>query len=152
MDQQITDQSTKQGLNLDFELLKNEFENNPDGAADNHVIETLFTILDFHKFKHLMLAYKDKENYVVELDSTTNHYPDLDNTHHQLIEDGIALLGTKDSDIWKLHTKVGINRECYQSKDIKSIQPLLKVIKLKNSVWKIDIIMKDINYNKINRF
>lgn len=56
MDNLITEISAKLELTLDFELLTSEFEKNPDGAADNHVIETLFTILDFHKFKELMIA------------------------------------------------------------------------------------------------
>jgi len=56
MDKAITDQCKELGLVLDFELLTTEFEKDPESAADNHVIETLFTILDFHKFKELMLA------------------------------------------------------------------------------------------------
>lgn len=55
MDKAITDECERQKQTLDLELLTSEFEKNPDGAADNHVIETLFTIIDFHKFKELML-------------------------------------------------------------------------------------------------
>lgn len=55
MDNAISNECVRQGLSLDFELLTKEFEKNSDAAADNHVIETLFTILDFHKFKELML-------------------------------------------------------------------------------------------------
>lgn len=44
------------GLNLKIDFLISEFEKNPDGAADNYVIETLYTILDPNKFKELMIS------------------------------------------------------------------------------------------------
>lgn len=62
-----------------------------------------------------------------------------------MVEDGHTLLGSKEMDIWKLHTKVGEERILWQSKEIKTIQPNLKLMKLKNTIWKMDIIMKNID-------
>lgn len=160
MDNAITEQCTKLNLTLDFELLTTEFEKDPDGAADNHVIETLFTILDFHKFKELMLAYKQHDEQENNGNKTNvnenishNTDDDIGSQLEQMVEDGKILLESGDKDIWKLHTKIADKqRTCYQSKDLSVLQTKLKIFKLKNSIWKFDVIMKDMDYNKIVRF
>jgi len=95
MDNAITDQCTKLNLALDFELLTTEFEKDPDSAADNHVIETLFTILDFHKFKELMLAYKqhdeqDNNDNKTNVNENISHNTgdDIGSQLEQMVEDG----------------------------------------------------------------
>jgi len=44
------------GTPIDLKVIKEEFEKDPKAAADSHVIETLFSMTDFIKFKELMIA------------------------------------------------------------------------------------------------
>jgi len=109
MDKLINEICAKLGLTLDFELLTSEFEKNPDGAADNHVIETLFTILDFHKFKELMLAYQNLDETSTQDSTNPSQSVTNDEISSQLelmVEDGRTLLNSGDLEIWKLHTKI----------------------------------------------
>lgn len=62
-----------------------------------------------------------------------------------MVEDGKTLLNSNQMDIWKLHTKVGETRILWQSKQIKEIQSNLKLVKLGNNIWKMDIIIKNID-------
>lgn len=155
MDETISEECSNQGLNLDFELIKSEFEKNPNGAADNHVVETLFTILDFQRFKELMVAYNKKDEIDTTVSTTTtltNDTNDIDVMVDSLISDGKVLLDSKDSDIWKIHTKVSDSRVAYQSTSTESVQSKLKLMNIKNKIWKFDIILPNIQYDKIKKF
>lgn len=112
MDETIEKECEKQGLKLDLGTLTSEFEKDPKGAADNHTIETLYTIVDFHKFKELMLAYKDKDKLEAAATVSATGVVDTDEVMKQLKEDALVLVGTKDSDMWELHTKVSDQRIC----------------------------------------
>jgi len=46
---------------LDVQLVYNEFESQSALVKDTHVLDTLFSILDFLKFKEMMLAFQVKE-------------------------------------------------------------------------------------------
>jgi len=44
------------GTPVDLKFIKEEFKKDPKAAGDSHVIETLFSITDFSRFKELMVA------------------------------------------------------------------------------------------------
>lgn len=146
MDDAITEECDRQKVSLDFESLKYEFEQNSHSAADNHVIETLFTILDFHKFKELMVAYNSKDAHnEVQQDANGTDKAEIEGLVEKLVQDGKVLLESKDSNIWKVHTKVSEERIAYESKEITHIQPKLQVMQIKNKIWKFDIILPNID-------
>lgn len=63
----------------------------------------------------------------------------------KLISDGNVLLHLKNEDIWKVHTKVSEARVAYQSSNTDAIQSKLKLMQIKNKIWKIDIIIPNID-------
>lgn len=57
-DKLIDEECSKLSIKLDLELIQKEFEKNHEIIKDNHVVDTLFSILDFNKFKDMMIAFK----------------------------------------------------------------------------------------------
>jgi len=70
MDNLIDSECVSLKFNLDFALIKFFFErdtNNTDEVVDEHVFDTLSSILDFQKFKEMMLVFKNKEERTTNL-------------------------------------------------------------------------------------
>jgi len=64
MDTLIDKECVAKGFTLDFGVIKEYFqrEDSNDDPIDSHVMDTLASMLDFLKFKEMMLAFKAKEN------------------------------------------------------------------------------------------
>jgi len=56
MDNLIETTAKKLGTTIDLKVIKEKFEKDPKAADDSHIIETLFSMTDFIKFKELMVA------------------------------------------------------------------------------------------------
>mmetsp|Transcript_42886 Transcript_42886/g.36051 ORF Transcript_42886/g.36051 Transcript_42886/m.36051 type:complete len:84 (+) Transcript_42886:159-410(+) len=61
MDNLIETTAKKLGSPVDLRVIKEEFEKDPKAAGDSHIIETLFSMTDFIKFKELMVAYQTQK-------------------------------------------------------------------------------------------
>jgi hypothetical protein len=85
-----------------MELIQKEFESNPAAVKDHHVVDTLFSLLDFNKFKEMMLAFKSdslksahKANNAIE--------GGFDKFHSDLMDDSMNLLiNDADNAAWKV--------------------------------------------------
>lgn len=100
-DKLIDEECTKLSIKLDLEQIQTEFEKNPDIIKDNHVVDTLFSILDFNKFKDMMIAFK-LDN--VNAKATVNNTVDSFSTYHaDLMDDAYNLLkDEEDNKNWKV--------------------------------------------------
>ena len=64
-DKLIEDESANLGFKLDLELIQKAFTENPEVVKDDHVVDTLFSMLYFNKFKALMLNFKRESQQTV---------------------------------------------------------------------------------------
>jgi len=58
MDRLIEDGCDRLNFKLDLEEVSKEFIKNPSLFKDTHVVDTLFSIIDFNKFKQLIINNK----------------------------------------------------------------------------------------------
>jgi hypothetical protein len=85
-----------------MELIQKEFESNPKAVKDHHVVDTLFSLLDFNKFKEMMLAFKsDSMKSTNKVNNTIEG--GFDTFHTDLMEDSMNLLiNDTDNAAWKV--------------------------------------------------
>lgn len=153
MDKLILEEAEAQGTPLDLELIKTAFEQDPKGAADSHVIETLFSITDFLKFKELMVAFKSSKLYVQDISfSGLVRQVDVPLLKAALIEDAKTLHEYNDEDIWDIYSKIDEDKIIYKTKKVQKLNEKLKSFKIETEVFKFIFRIKNIKLDNVVRF
>lgn len=149
MDKLIEDEIKLLGHELDIDLVKKSFNENPNIAIkDRHLFDTLYSIIDFVKFKELMLAYNSNN-----IDKTCSYENTQGNIHEfrkLLIQDGLKLLEGSNEDIWTLYMKNNEKQMVYTTTDNDELQKSMKILDFSNNkLFKFDIIIENVEYEKI---
>lgn len=101
MDELIDSQCKEMQIELDLELIKRELESNPSLFTDDHMVDTLQSILDFQKFKIMILAQNKREIIDKPLNEVTK-VDDMTEFRNMLLNDTKILIEINDSKEWKL--------------------------------------------------
>lgn len=131
-------------------MLKNELEKNENNFKNDYVIDTLWVMLDFMKFKKLMLAFKNKH---VDVDKSVI----TKNINSSTVKDYIKLLHNdwltlfEVNDGWRVTHDYGVGRRSYINNQINNLK-LLTIKQEINELRKLDLIMKDVPFEKLLPF
>jgi len=93
MDNAIDEECLKLNCTLDFECIKSKLLTEHTSIKDDNVVDTLYSILDFQKFKKMMIAFQKKNEPTLDSNQIKTHsssinYQDLSN----IIESDAKLL------------------------------------------------------------
>lgn len=149
MDRLIDEGVEKEGKTLDFTLIKSTFESKTETVNDQHVIDTLFSILDFQKFKEMMLAFKLNKIDVKGTSTIEEFTDDWAELRAKLKEDAYILINNQTGHGWKM-THDYKDRKAYCLDNVDFFKGKLKCLEQFHELTKMDVIMRNVNFEELN--